>query len=120
MKNRYWLYRRGKTYYLHDKETGKQESLRTKNKNEAARLHQARNEAHAQPTLNLALARTYLQGYDPKMAERCWQDVMDLMVTQGQDNTQFRCRREMQTRYLDPIRKRKLHETCPGEKYSAP
>lgn len=111
MKTRYWLYRRGKTYYLHDKQTGKQESLRTKVKAEAERIRQARNEAEAQPTLNLALARAYLSAHDPKMVTRRWQEVMDLMATKGKEVTQTRCAGEMRTKPFDRIRNKSLHET---------
>jgi len=111
MKTRYWLYRRGKTFYLHDKQTGKQESLRTKVKAEAERIRQARNEAEAQPTLNLALARAYLSAHDPKMVTRQWQEVMDLMASKGKEVTQMRCANEMKRPPFDRIRNKTLHET---------
>jgi len=49
-----------KVFYIEDTVTLRQESLKTKDKNVAQRLFQARNEARQQPALNLQLARTYL------------------------------------------------------------
>jgi hypothetical protein len=63
MQERYRLYwRENGIYYLEDVATRKQESLKTKNRAEAVGLRTARNQASAHPTLNLALARTYLLG----------------------------------------------------------
>src|SRR6185436_2578580 len=66
MKNRYRLYRRrmGGVFYVHDSETGKQESLGTRDRREAATLLNARNEAVRQPQLNLQIAKAYLAGTD--------------------------------------------------------
>ena len=67
MQERYPLYQRHNgIYYLEDVATRKQESLKTKNRSEATGLLTARNQASAHPTLNLALARTYLLGRSPK------------------------------------------------------
>ena len=58
MKNRFRLYRRkkGGMYYAHDSETGKQESLGTKDRAEATTLLNARNESFRAPQLNLHIA----------------------------------------------------------------
>lgn len=61
MQERYRLYQRENgMFYLEERSTKKQESLRTKDKAEALGLAAARNQAHAQPALNVAMARTYL------------------------------------------------------------
>lgn len=70
MKNQYRLFRRGRVYYSHDSETGKQESLRTDNKKEAQRLLMARNEAQDNRLLNLKIAEAHLAAHDPKMNTR--------------------------------------------------
>ena len=49
MKQQYRLFRRADVYYVHDNLTGKQESLRTKDRDEAKRLFHAKNEALRQP-----------------------------------------------------------------------
>lgn len=60
MKHRYRLFRRGwGTYYCEDRQTGKQETLRTRDKAEAYRLVTARNETEQQPAFSLHLARVY-------------------------------------------------------------
>ena len=77
MKQRFRLYRRnGGIYYLHDSETGKQTSLGTRDRAEAAALFVARTQAHRQAHLNLQLARTYLAATDAMVAKRTWQVPM--------------------------------------------
>jgi len=77
MKNRFRLYRRtkGGVFYVHDSETGKQESLGTRDRAEATSLLNARNEAVRQPHLNLQIAKAYLAGTDSAVlrALRCFQ-----------------------------------------------
>ena len=58
MTRRYRIFLRGNTYYAHDAETGKQTSLRTRDKRKAESLLLAKNEADNQPLMNLAMART--------------------------------------------------------------
>jgi hypothetical protein len=58
MKLKYGLFRRScGIFFIEDRFTKKQESLRTPNKEEAQRLLHARNEAHEQPLPNLQIAR---------------------------------------------------------------
>jgi len=64
MKPRFILYRRGQTYYCEDTASGKQASLRTKDKTIATRLLHAKNEAELQPAINLQIARAYLAASD--------------------------------------------------------
>ena len=60
MKQRYRIYRRqAGVYYLLDSVTGKRESLNTKDSREATRLLHAKNEAQANPQINLQIARAY-------------------------------------------------------------
>lgn len=111
MKNRFWLFKRGSTYYVQDTFTGKQESLRTKDKREAERLRQAKNEAITNPMLGLALGRAYLAAQDPKIAQRKWLDVMAEMTSHGCEATKVRCQRAMRSRSLASIREKILIET---------
>ena len=71
MKNRYRLYRRklGGVFYVHDSETGKQESLGTRDRAEATTLLNARNESVRQPQLNLQIAKAYLAGTDSGVSD---------------------------------------------------
>ena len=72
MKQAFGLVRRPwGVFYLKHKISGEQISLKTSNKAEAQRLLQARNEAESQPQFNVALARVYMNGADPKRALKC-------------------------------------------------
>jgi hypothetical protein len=79
-KQRYRLYRRNGTYYTHETETGKQLSLRTKNREEAAAMVAARNQAAAQPVLNVAMAKVYLSAKSPELLTRTWGELIELML----------------------------------------
>ena len=61
MKNRFILFQHSSVYYCEDTTTGKQASLRTKDKADALRLLHAKNEAAHQPAMNLGhiLTRTH-------------------------------------------------------------
>ena len=66
MKERYRLFlRRKSVYYAFDNTTKTFQSLKTKDRSEAARLLVALNEAGKQPAMNLGLARVYLKHSDP-------------------------------------------------------
>ena len=49
-KNKYRMFLRGTVFWIQDNETGKQETLRTKDRTEAERLFNSKNEAHRHPT----------------------------------------------------------------------
>ena len=74
MKQRFILYRRkvGGMFYIEDTETRKQESLGTKDRNEAKSLLNARNESVRQPQLNLHIAKAYLAGTDSGVSTRTY------------------------------------------------
>ena len=72
MKQRFWLFKRRLVYYLQDSETGKKDSLGTRNLKQAERLRAAKNEAAEKPLLGLTLGKAYLSAYDPKLVERKW------------------------------------------------
>jgi hypothetical protein len=91
MKARYRLFlRRGRIYYAFDSQTGRHQSLGTRDQTHARRLVQAMNDAHNQPAMNLQLARVYLQPSDPEMAQRTWQSVMDEIIVTKRRVTQDR------------------------------
>jgi len=81
MKQQFGLIRRPwGVFYLKNKVSGEQISLKTRVKSEAQRLLQARNDSESQPQFNLAFARVYINGADPKLATRMWQEVMEHIV----------------------------------------
>lgn len=112
MKHRYRLFRRGwGTYYCEDRQTGKQETLRTRDKAEAYRLVAARNETEQQPAFSLHLARVYWKAGDPAAASRTWQHVIDEVLKLKSGNTLIRWRTASQDKALDPLRPLVLLET---------
>jgi len=112
MKNRYRLFeRKNGILFLEDRITRKQESLRTRNREAACRILNARNEAHQQPTINLQIARAYLMVSDPGSTTRTWQHVMEQIVSTKTGNTRERWQTAMKDKAFDSIRHRKLTET---------
>ncbi len=77
-------------YYLKNKTTGEQTSLKTRERAEAERLLQAHNETKSQPHFNLALARVYINGADPKLINRTRQEVMEHIVAKKTDEARRR------------------------------
>jgi hypothetical protein len=108
MKNRYRLYRRklGGVFYIHDSETGKQESLGTRDRAEATTLLNARNESVRQPQLNLHIAKAYLAGADSGVSTRTWQNALDAIVETKTGSTRDRWRGAAKETALDLIRDR--------------
>ncbi|MDB6030189.1 MAG: hypothetical protein JWM16_527 [Verrucomicrobiales bacterium] len=120
MKQQYGLVRRPwGVFYLKNKITGAQTSLKTSDKHEAQRLLQARNESESQPAMNLQLARVYLNGADPKLGTRTWQDVMESIVSQRTDETRRRWEVAIKDKNFDGIRNRPVAETRPEHFYKA-
>jgi len=83
---------------------GQQTSLKTSDKHEAQRILQAHNESGSQPHFNLSLARVYLNGADPKLATRTWQDVMNDIVGKKKDETRHRWETAIKDKNFDCIR----------------
>ena len=113
MKRRYILYRRksGGIFYVHDSQTGKQESLGTRDRAEARTLLAARNESVRQPHLNLHIARAYLAGTDSGISTRTWQHALDVIVESKHGSTQKRWRCAAKEAALDGVRHRVIIET---------
>jgi integrase len=111
MRQRYRLFLRGTVFWCQDNETRKQESLGTKDRAEAVRLLNAKNEAHRQPIINLQIARAYLMVGDPEAAKRTWQNVMDEIVKLKHDTTLRRWLVAVKDKALDGVRALPLLET---------
>jgi integrase len=105
------MFLRGTVYWCQDNETGKQETLRTKDRVTAERLFNARNEAHQQPIINLQIARAYLLVGDPQVATRTWQFVMNEIVKLKHDETRVRWLVAIKDKALDGLRDLPLLET---------
>lgn len=76
MKTAYRLFSRKGIFYAQNNSTGRQESLRTKDRQEADNLLAAKNTAERNRHVNLALAKVYFSASDPKLATRTWKEVM--------------------------------------------
>lgn len=114
MKQTFGLIRRPwGVFHLKNKITGEQTSLKTKDKAEAQRMLQAHNESDSQPHFNLSLARVYLNGADPKLATRTWQEVMENIVSKKTDETRRRWEVAIKDKNLDCIRNVTVAETRP-------
>jgi integrase len=112
MQERYRLFlRRKSVYYAFDKVTRTFESLKTKDRAEAARLLVALNEAGKQPAMNLGLARVYLKHSDPLVSTRTWQHVLDEIIKLKSGPTQYRWQSAAKDKAFDLIRSRLLIET---------
>ncbi len=114
MKKRYSLVclsNRGGTFYCYDSNTGKRESLGTKNRQEAECLMQTKNEAIRQPAMNLQIAQVYLQHADSAIALRTWGHVMQTVSSMKVGPTKERYEMAIKDSALDGIRHRKLLET---------
>ncbi len=114
MKQAFGLVRRPwGVFYLKNKISGVQTSLKTNDKHEAQRILQAHNETESQPHFNLSLARVYLNGADPKLATRTWQEVMENIVTKKTDETRRRWETAIKDKNFDCIRNLSVCETRP-------
>jgi hypothetical protein len=105
------MFLRGTVFWCQDNETGKQETLRTKDRAEAERLFDAKNEAHRQPIINVQIARAYLMVGDPEAATRSWQQVMNEIVKLKHDSTHQRWLVATKDKALDGIRALPILET---------
>src|SRR5436309_7824546 len=111
VKKKYRMFLRGTVYWIQDNATGKQETLRTKDRTEAERLLNAKNEAHRQPIINLQIARAYLMVSDPEAARRVWKDVMGEIVKLKNGETQRRWLVAVKDKALEGIQNLPILET---------
>ncbi len=80
-RQRYRLFRRKNgIYYSFENDTGRQISLFTKDRGEAAGLLAAKNQATAQPILNVAMAKVYLSAKSPELLTRTWGELIEVMM----------------------------------------
>ena len=112
MKQRYRVFLRPwGVFYCEDLVTGKQETLKTRDKDEAYRIVAARNENEEAPAFSLHLARVYWKAGDPAGATRTWQHVMDEIPKLKRGNTQYRWLTAVKDKALDSIRNMVVLET---------
>ena len=111
MKQRFYLYQRGETFYLQDSRSGKQQSLETQDRKAALRLLEIKRQNVADPSFNQFILKSCLTTQDPLLAKRTWAAVMQQMQTHGKDVSQARCTRAMESKAFNALRHVKLVET---------
>lgn len=114
MKNRFRLIQRGLrggTFYGVDSESGKHQSLGTKDATEAAQLVLAKNQAVRQPPLNLQMAKAFLAASDDDLGKRTWQEAIDALLDTKHNSTKARWLRSIKHAAFDRIRRRLIIET---------
>jgi integrase len=112
MKQRYRVFLRPwGVYYCEDLTTKKQETLKTRDKDEAYRIVAARNENEDAPAFSLHLARVYWKAGDPAGASRTWQHVMNEIPKLKQDETRHRWLTAIKDKALDCVRNLVVLET---------
>jgi integrase len=80
-RQRYRLFRRkNDIFYAFENGTGRQTSLFTKDRGEATGLLAAKNQATAQPILNVAMAKVYLSAKSPELLTRTWGELIEVMM----------------------------------------
>ena len=112
MKSKLRLFR-GKSgnYFCEDRQTGRQESLRTKDKDEARRLVHAKNEAQESPALAIHIAKTYLAAADPALNKRTWRYTVEELVKTKHGENALRWKRAIKDRAFKRILGLPLIET---------
>lgn len=91
-------------FYCKDVVTGSRTSLKTTDREEAARVVLHKNEMAKNPHINRQIGMAYLSGADPKLVERVWQDVMEDIVRDKQGSTLHRYTTAMKDPAFDCIR----------------
>jgi DNA-binding XRE family transcriptional regulator len=114
MKQRYSVFLRPwGVYYYQDNTTRQQETLKTRDKDEAFRLVAAKNENEEAPAFSRHLARVYWKAGDPAGATRTWQHVMDEIPKLKHGDTRHRWLTAIKDKALDSIRNMVILETQP-------
>lgn len=112
METRFKVYQRGNgIYYIQDVVTNQQESLRTRDKKKALALLVARNQAVAQPALNVTMAKAYLSGRSPELSTRNWNDVFEEMTLGYDGSTKKRFASFIKSAPVQPLKRVPLIET---------
>jgi integrase len=111
MNHQFILFRRAGVFYCEDTRSGKQTSLRTRDRAEAQTLLHAKNEATRQPHLNRQIARAYWLGTDALATARTWQHVLDEMIRLKTGANRARWQVAARAKAFDPLRQLLLIET---------
>ena len=111
MKNPFRLYRRKKGVFYAEDCSGARTSLGTKDRAEAQKLLQAKNETAFQPAFNREMAKVYLKAQDPEFCNRTWQDVATLVDAAYEGATKKRFAKFAKSAPMGALKKIKLIDT---------
>jgi len=111
MDEPYRMFKRRNIYYAQHRETGRQTSLKTKNRSIALKKLTALNDNERQPFINTAMAKVYLDLQDPEISKRTWASAMSEFEKRGIESTRWRKRAAHGTKHFDLIRKKKIMAT---------
>ena len=111
MKQRFYIFKRRKTWYFEDGQSGEQKSLGTQDKSEAVRLLEIKRQSASNPAFNQLMLKTCLSFNDGLLAKRTWTEVMNQIQSHGKESTQSRCKIAVANKAFDRIRNKKLIET---------
>ena len=116
MSNRYRIYIRGKNsggkvWMIQDNQTGKRESLRTTDKNEALEMLLLRNRPYQDAGFHAQMARTHLLVSNPENAKRTWQSVMEVAAQDKKGSTKIRWERAIASKPFNHIRNQLVTES---------
>jgi Phage integrase family len=111
MQDRYWMFLRKGVFYVQDKLSGKQKSLKTRDAAAAKRMLAGKNQATEQPQMNLAMAKVYLSCKSDEMLARTWDDVMKEMEQAYTGSTLARWRTQIKSVPFQGLRKLPLLHT---------
>jgi len=94
---RYRLFKKGAygTFYIEDALTRRQTSLKTKDKKEAERLHQAHCECAEAPDRAYRVGMAYVGSIDPDAGTRTWKQVIDAYAANHPEGSPTRYRIEI-------------------------
>jgi hypothetical protein len=111
MQDRYWMFQRKGVFYVQDKLSGKQKSLKTRDAAAAKRMLAGKNQATEQPQMNLAMAKVYLSCKSDEMLARTWDDVMKEMEQAYTGPTLVRWQTQIRSAPFQGLRKLPLLHT---------
>ncbi|MEO0454770.1 MAG: tyrosine-type recombinase/integrase [Verrucomicrobiota bacterium] len=105
---RFKLFQRNGWFYIEDNQTGKQQSLRTRDKENALELLRARNESASNPERAKRLARAYLAEADPDYAGRDLASVYEYIIAGKSGDDARRWRTAKKDQHIQHLIKKKL------------
>jgi hypothetical protein len=90
MKNRYRKFKRGKFWWFHDSQTGKQKSLKIQSEPQAIELVLTMNKPYHNAGFHIQMAKVHFMVADARGATRTWQDAINEVIASKDGQNQIR------------------------------